>query len=772
MSHNTELIIILATILASVAATVAALYANVVVSATERRKEHLRRLESIARYLDVGEIIERSATKFDADLPISSASEDVVDRSPFVGAIVRLLSASGQDLGLAIGITGGWGAGKTSVLNLISAQLRELGRPYVVLRVEPWSANRRGDLTADVYQRIGSMLMANYIRTREEGQQDKTLLKLAGQFMSLAMYFLDLEQRRALQRFCLDVGLPIAAKASITIYEVFDQIAVTLRERQYKLVICFDDVDRLGTAEVFEFMRLVTTLRDLPRTTLIAATNLDQLETAFGREAIPKEYLEKVFQALIPLPATPSYVLQGMWLEGVNRISDGSLSKALQDPHFQKLLVYALPLLGSLRIVRRVQNAFSYFWRILGNKIDIADLVALSVIATVRPQLFDQFAVYRSVLVGEASSVAFSTPSRDDTTSAIDSILEEFTVAHRSYIRELLLELFPYAAINLTGARSSSGRASYPRAEWRAARRIADPHLFELALSQSAAEPGGFLPAEIWPIIRGAEDARQIEQSFLSFIRMGRGAQLLTALQAEIFEADETSIDPLSAALMALSTQFYDERRDLLVNNRLRLTWLLNELLSRLPEMRRFDILRKAINAGDDVYLFVAYYVSVQLESTHREADKTPILPGAFLARLLDDIVERLMRDIVSGELFRRQYLLSEGLLGFAIYRYIEWRGEEGRLELVQALESDAIFGEYLAAFAGYGPQYTDDLVKLNGTMFRSQSKFGDRVHAFRASRYWQSLSEDGRAFYESVTNAMMSNLDDGAGGRGSEGGS
>jgi putative protein kinase ArgK-like GTPase of G3E family len=58
--------------------------------------------------------------------PILSAEEDKLERDPFVRRLASALvdGKTGKSRGVVIGITGSWGSGKSSILNLLRERLK------------------------------------------------------------------------------------------------------------------------------------------------------------------------------------------------------------------------------------------------------------------------------------------------------------------------------------------------------------------------------------------------------------------------------------------------------------------------------------------------------------------------------------------------------------------------------------------------------------------------------------------------------------------------
>src|SRR6266550_507177 len=82
---------------------------------------------------------------------IQSKAEDKLERSRF---IERLASAvvnptTRKSTGVAVGITGPWGSGKSSILNLLREHLKTQYPDALVVQFDPWLVSGRNDLIAE-----------------------------------------------------------------------------------------------------------------------------------------------------------------------------------------------------------------------------------------------------------------------------------------------------------------------------------------------------------------------------------------------------------------------------------------------------------------------------------------------------------------------------------------------------------------------------------------------------------------------------------------------
>ena len=73
------------------------------------------------------------------DAAIESIDDDVLGRRPYVEEIVALLTTTPVEWRVRVGIYGSWGAGKTSVLNMVAQRVAAEG--HIVVRFNPWGIN-------------------------------------------------------------------------------------------------------------------------------------------------------------------------------------------------------------------------------------------------------------------------------------------------------------------------------------------------------------------------------------------------------------------------------------------------------------------------------------------------------------------------------------------------------------------------------------------------------------------------------------------------------
>jgi hypothetical protein len=97
--------------------------------------------------------------KASPERPILEASQDALGRGRFVERLASALIGrnTAQATGIVLGLTGSWGSGKSSLLNLLAAHIQEKYPQSVLVRFDPWLISGRNDL---IMEFIGELLAA------------------------------------------------------------------------------------------------------------------------------------------------------------------------------------------------------------------------------------------------------------------------------------------------------------------------------------------------------------------------------------------------------------------------------------------------------------------------------------------------------------------------------------------------------------------------------------------------------------------------------------
>jgi len=79
---------------------------------------------------------------FNADSPITTEKDDLLNRDTFAKQLAKAIMSYNQLSSFNIGLYGEWGSGKTSVINMVEENIisltSELTKKPVIIRFNPW----------------------------------------------------------------------------------------------------------------------------------------------------------------------------------------------------------------------------------------------------------------------------------------------------------------------------------------------------------------------------------------------------------------------------------------------------------------------------------------------------------------------------------------------------------------------------------------------------------------------------------------------------------
>ncbi|HVA73061.1 MAG TPA: P-loop NTPase fold protein [Acidimicrobiales bacterium] len=473
------------------------------------------------------------------DAPIGALAGDRLGRRPFAEALAAEILAAPAARGYVMGLTGAWGSGKTSILNMT---VDALGDQAIVVQFNPWMFSGTEALVSSFFDEVGKQL----------DRRDSAIKAIAEK---LAKY------GRLLSPLASFVGAGSAVNAAADIIGDFASQPSVFQQRQElrallealdrRLVVIVDDVDRLRPEEVLDMVRLVRLVGDFPNTLYLLAFDRGRVEECLG-EGSPERgraYLEKIVQVTHDVPAARQPDVTSIFLAGLQRLVDTVPTGPLDAGDWQNIFAFVVrPLLATPRSVRRLLGSLSMTMRLVGDEVALADLIGIEAVRVLQPAMFDAV-----ISVVENLSAQATTVGQTGYQHGRDPL--ETPVAPLFGVDPLLASaicqwLFP-------GARRYVENMHYgPEWEvtWRRHRKIASSTVFRFYLERQL--PDGVLPARLVEEALERLTDRDRLQELLDALSPAELMDLIERMNASLEElpvfADELDGDPARVALPVL----------------------------------------------------------------------------------------------------------------------------------------------------------------------------------------------------------------------------
>ena len=327
------------------------------------------------------------------DKEITKKNEDRLARDSFVENLASAIKNwKKNEKSLSIGLYGEWGSGKSSVLNLISQELKDK-EDIIIFNFNPWIFSDTKDLI-DIFfieltktisknskDKIGSGGFIGAIlrltKTISKNSKDKKLEKFYKNIRSYSKYLKPLSKLDPTG--ISEMSFDILAKEK-SLEEIKEDIEEDLKSLGKKILIIIDDIDRLDKKEIKEIFKMVKVLGDFKST--IYLLSMDKEPVIKALEEVQNldgaKYLEKIINAPLEMPNISK--------ESLNQILKEELGKIPEDEEIQAMSIQCFK---NIRDIKRYINILNFDYAVFKNKIDINDLANMTIIKVFEPEIFN-----------------------------------------------------------------------------------------------------------------------------------------------------------------------------------------------------------------------------------------------------------------------------------------------------------------------------------------------------------------------------------------------
>ena len=624
---------------------------------------------------------------FNSDRPIERLEDDRLGRRSFAESVARYILATRAEHGFTAAVTGEWGSGKTSVLNMIGETLERETDEVVVLRFNPWLFRGTAELVTRFFDELGAQI--------GEGKFDrlKDVARLLTGFGKLIAPHIPVP------------GADLAANVAGNLTDKLTEPTSLLSERDHlskalgnakiRVVVFIDDIDRLEYGETRELMRLVRLTSDLPYLIFLLAFDREHVAKSFDEIGTDGQlFLDKIVQLHFNLPYTHESLLKEMFFNQLSElVRDREVRDLDRDVWGEVYSEIVRPLLSNLRDIKRYLYSLSVTLELVGQEVALADLLGLEAVRVLRPRLYEELREHRENIVRSESDIRWTVKPQDRLGEAkrdLEAMLERARVDNK-LLQAVFRILFPATHSVLDVGLYIQTRES----ELRRDRRIGCEDVLNIYLNAGIDE-SAVATAGIRELVDALVDEARLTQLLdsLNERQIEEALERLEDFEVE-FQGDTVPIAvPVLANFMA---GLPDDDRGLFgISPRFRVTRVLYRLLKRVED---------PVTLGN--------YVRELLQRIHTLSGKLEILDlvghqqgigyGLISESLASDLQDQLVDELVSVS---PEDLEKEWHLVGLVLRPTRWLEGEAKVVLAKRLagllEEDSFVLAALRSGAGY----------------------------------------------------------------------
>lgn len=241
----------------------------------------------------------------DPDLPLGEDGKDLLDR----GAIVaRLENIIVRERPSVVALIGGYGDGKTSLLNLTIGQLRkrdEDQRPIIV-KFSPWLPGNSSALVTSLLTSITADIRREYVfpgLNQSVSKYARVLMGAIPKAEALKELFTDASQQERLQK-----------------------LAEYVARMPRRILVVLDDLDRMHAKELETVFKILRGAEELSSVSFLCSFDLNELAAILKssrRFQDTLKFIDKFFQIKVAVPKIDSAMRKELFREQMSRLRPG-----------------------------------------------------------------------------------------------------------------------------------------------------------------------------------------------------------------------------------------------------------------------------------------------------------------------------------------------------------------------------------------------------------------------------------------------------------------
>lgn len=618
---------------------------------------------------------------FDADRPITSSKQDKLNRSLFSKYLARCMLDHKDPNSLVVGLYGGWGTGKTSIINMVVEELKFAASNMfddekpIILNFSPWSYSGQDQLIYNFFRRLSSTIRNEpnlknadrIIHLLELYVSFFTHKPIPTSFQTKKPWYKKLSPSKNEEVYGWESGRDLTL--------VKAELNELLLQQKRKIIIIIDNISRLLSKEIMQIFQIVKSMGDYTNTVYLLAFDKAQVVDSLNHEDTDgEEYVEKIVQLPFEIPPITEQDLEAILADRLSdvliTVPEGAWDAEYWNDIYHSSLKFFFK---NCRDITRYVNTINFGYSRLRDIVNPVDFFALTAIEIFTPTVYFGIRDNKDLFTDLLDNVFIpNTLEEKKERSRCDDILSRNDRVDRKLLLSMIMFMFP----RIRHLYEPKHRVYHSPALARKLRRICSPDLFD-AYFRLSLQFGQLPKTEFDMLLATANNMDEFDQTLT---RLNQDDKIIAFLD----KLDSGIIDQIPAENIAIIISGLFNNGDFFpagvtgpfnLNTQKRLHRIIHQLLQRLDSAdERFTILQNAI-AHTAKSLYTSVHELQEQARDHQESESTflPIEYRDVTPEQLDSLrslaITRIEQWANSGALTDNPYLMP------LLLAWSEWGG-------------------------------------------------------------------------------------------------
>ncbi|MUH00185.1 AAA family ATPase [Scytonema sp. UIC 10036] len=576
-------------------------------------------------------MVQTEVNDLSQDTPVIQPEQDRLGYASFAKHLADSICKMHFPEGFAIAVYGSWNSGKSTLLNFVVHYLKQKPEDEqpIIVPFNPWLFSGYQDITRRFFDQLQDVLSA--VTAVPKGLKER----IADVAKAIAEIPLPYAQAGKAVATLVDDKQKEAS-------ELKEDVEDTLTQQHRRIVITIDDIDRLCAEDIQQLFRLLKAVPNFTNVVYLLVCDkksiIKSLADSGGTSG--EEYLDRIIQMAFELPSPDKTSLRRLLFEKLDNII-GETAKPLFEPtrwslvYFQGIDYF----ITNLRDIVRLADTLTVTFPVVECEVNPVDFIALESLRVFSPIAYE-------IILKNRNAFVESDFALEELTNFHEFWLAQLPEEDKQPVKMLLMFLFPKLEV-IWGHHSVY--TEQQKLEWQEKRRICCPEIFPIyfRLNLSTSE---LSTNQIKAILSSACNAKAFGQKLIELAQQKRqdGTTQVRAFLEQLEDYAEKVIPThcISIVIEAL----FDVGEELLsaedraatlfdFSNEAIIHRLLTQLLCRLDEPTRFDVLKTAMSQGRALSI-----IETEMETLVNQQLSTPeekCLISAQHLRVLQEVVDK-----------------------------------------------------------------------------------------------------------------------------------
>lgn len=332
---------------------------------------------------------------FDADRPITTRSQDRLNRSIFAKYLARCLIEHRDLDSTVIGLHGSHGCGKTSLINLIIEELNfaatnieDIEKP-IILNFNAWSYSGQNRLIYNFFEYFFTTLsLANFIENR----------KNITQLLELYLAFFNQSGHRLHHPTITDWKQVFTAPFDSNHYGQFSRDLTLIKselnalfaQQKHRIVIFIDNISQLEPQEIKQIFQIVKSLGDYINTTYVLSLDRNSImHTLNQHNQVDEEIFNTIVQLPFQIPEFDQIAIEKILFDRLNSIVETIPEEAWDVEHWNE--IYHSMLRHCFRTTRDIThyvNTLKFGYPMVASMVNPVDYFVIIALEIFAPEIY------------------------------------------------------------------------------------------------------------------------------------------------------------------------------------------------------------------------------------------------------------------------------------------------------------------------------------------------------------------------------------------------